>query len=309
MDALGLRPLSGACREAFTALTGTPYLPRTQWGVSSLRIAKPWISLPTWLSHKAPGNRLWIYNLFNREQPPRTESYSVRVTFARDFQGGRLTYDGHQGTDFAAPVGTPVVAAAPGIVLRVRNDFYHGGLKVCVDHGGGLFAGYCHLSRAIAAEGEMVARGQWLGLSGASGMEFVLCFPWIAPHLHYDVWMGGTPVDPFARDDEVSLWRRRNDPVAWQGEGVPGDADVRPSEWSAEGVEASIDACRDPKVRVHFRSFEDLPRRAAEVLCCRNYRAPLFSEFPRLYRHTADRRPFLDLPFRREDAVGVVMPG
>jgi hypothetical protein len=308
IEALGLRPIGPAAHDALEALIGTPFLPRTRWGPSSLHIVKPWISLPTWLGCKARGNRLWIYNLFNREQPPRSESYSVRVTFARDFMGGRFTYDGHQGTDFAAPVGTPVVAAAPGSVLRVHNDFYHGGLKVCVDHGGGYVCGYYHLSRTLVVEGELVERGRVLGLSGASGMEFVLFFPWIAPHLHYDVWLDGTPVDPFALEGEVSLWRQHNDPVAGPAGQAASDSTFEPSAWSPEGVEASIEACRDPKVRDHFRTYGSFPRRAAEVLCWRNYRSPLFREFPSLYRQVSPRRPFLDLPFRDQDAAGVLMP-
>jgi hypothetical protein len=51
----------------------------------------------------------------------------------RDFRGGTLTYDSHNGTDFAVPPGTIVVAAAPGRVLRASSEFNRGGLKVFVD--------------------------------------------------------------------------------------------------------------------------------------------------------------------------------
>lgn len=310
-EIFGLSPAGEAYREARDALLGKPYRPPTRWGLSSLRILKPWISLPTWLGRKARGDRLWVYNLVNRVPQPKEEAYSVRVTRGRDFMGGRWTYDGHQGTDFAAPVGTVVTSGAPGRVLRVANDFQHGGLKVCIDHGAGLFTCHNHLSRSRVHEGDEVARGQAIGLSGASGMEFVLLFPWVAPHLHYDVWYLGEPVDPYALPDEVSLWRQRNDPVPWQGETVAEDRDYEPSRWDNDGVRAAIEACQDPELRAQLRALSPLPRRAAEVLFQRNICAPLFTSFPPLYRHpkTTERIPILDLPFQRDEVAGALLPG
>jgi len=308
LEVFGLRPVGPGLRAAAKAIGGTPYRPPIRWGPSSLRILKPWVSLPTWLGRTAPGRRLWVYNLANRVPQPRHEGYSVAVTHARDFQGGRWTYDGHAGTDFAAPVGTTVVAPAPGVVLRVANDFDHGGRKVCVDHGGGLLTGSCHLSRALVAEGDRVARGQALGLSGASGMEFLLFFPWVAPHLHFEVWLGGEAVDPYARPGEVSLWRRRNDPEPANLRPVPGDEDFTPTEWSAAGVEAAVRACRDPEARALFWSCATLPRRAAELVFWRNSRPALFRDVPPLLGTAVARRPILDLPFAPDEVSGSVLP-
>ncbi len=78
-----------------------------------------------------------MYNLFNRTPTPLEDGWSVRKTQVTDFRGGTLTYDSHNGTDFAVPVGTVVVAPAPGKVLRISSEFNRGGLKVFLDHGRG----------------------------------------------------------------------------------------------------------------------------------------------------------------------------
>jgi len=271
-----------------------------RFGLSSLSIFKPGISIPTWLGRTRSDGRVPIYNFFNRAPAPRNAGYSVRVTHARDYRGGRRTYDGHLGTDFAVPVGTPVVAGAPGVVLRVGSDLDRGGLKVCIDHGEGLFTTSNHLSKACVAAGERVARGAVIGLSGASGIEFAAFFPWLSPHLHYNVWLDGDPVDPFALPGEESIWRRRNDPSP-----NPGGSDRRfaPTEWDASRIDAAIGGCRDASARRALLAIEDVGRRAAELMLLRNYRPIRFDSFPPLYRSRHRRTPHLDLPFR--DFVGV----
>jgi murein DD-endopeptidase len=277
-----------------------------QFGLSSLRIFKPGISLPTWMGRRRPDRRVPIYNFFNRVKPPREgRTYSTRVTYARDYLGGQHTYDGHLGTDFACPIGTPIVAAAPGVVLRVGRDMSMGGLKVCVDHGEGLFTTSNHLSRALVSEGARVERGQTIGLSGASGWEFILFFPWVSPHLHFNVWLNGEPVDPFAREGEIALWRRHNDPVPFSGERV--EESFAPTAWDSRAVDEAIAACVSAAERERLSRVENLPKRAAEVLILSNYRPALFSAFPQLYGKTFQRRPRLDLPFRREDFIGIAL--
>ncbi len=306
-EIFGLRPLGPALRSALSAVRGSPHVPPNRFGLSSLRIFKPWIGLPTWLGHRRPDCRVPLYNYFNRVRAPRDEGYSVRVTYARDVRGGRYTYDGHLGTDFAVPVGTVIVAAAPGVVLRIGNDFAQGGLKVCIDHGRGLLTTSNHLARALVPEGGLVRRGEPVGLSGASGLEFVLFFPWVSPHLHFNVWLDGEPVDPFGAPGEAPLWRGGNDPVPDDGQGEDGSFAATP--WDARAVDAAIDACRDPRAREELRAFHDVGRQAVEVLLLRNYRPALFDRFPSIYAESHARRPWLDLPFRRHDVSGVAFPG
>jgi len=307
LDVFGLRPLGSALAPLRQVAVGGNGGPGTMWGPSSVRIFKPRIGLPTWAGRTRRDRCVWLYNFFNRVPQPADQGYSVQVTYCRDFAGGQWTYDGHLGTDFACPVGTPIVAGAPGLVLRVSTELDHGGLKVCVDHGEGLFTTHNHLARALVRAGDRVARGQPVGLSGASGLEFVLFFPWVSPHLHYNVWLDGLPVDPFAVPGEASLWRRRNDPVPL-AEGDNGDASFEPSVWDPDGVEAAIDACRDPGLREQLRAVMPLPQRAAAVLLKRSYRRALFDSLPPLYKARHERRPWLDLPFRASDFRGVWLP-
>ena len=309
LETFGLNPLHRAFRQARSALLGSPHVPPNLWGPSSLRIFKPTISLPTWLGKGRTDGRIPIYNFFNRVRPPKDSGYSVRVTYARDYRGGRWTYDGHNGTDFAVPVGTTVVSAAPGKVLRVENDFHQGGLKVCIDHGRGLFTTSGHLARALVGVGEFVKRGQPVALSGASGMDLVMFFPWVAPHVHFNTWVGGEPSDPFALATEQSLWRDHNNPVPWDGSPADGDDEFEPSSWDSVGVREAISSCKDGDIRETMAALPSVERQAAEVMFLRNYRPAMFTSFPALYSSRSDRRPVLDLPFRASDYVGVVLPG
>ncbi|MCB9548200.1 MAG: M23 family metallopeptidase [Myxococcales bacterium] len=306
-EALGIKPLLPALQQAWRGLAGSEHLPASQWGPSSLRIFKPRITVPTWLD-RLPPRRTPIYNFVNRVPQPAHEGYSVRVTYARDWRGGRFTYDGHIGTDFAVPVGTPMVAPAPGVVVGVPFEMDRGGRKVVLDHGDGLLTSYSHLSRAAVRPGRVLARGELLGWSGASGMEFVLCFPWVAPHLHFNVLLDGRPIDPFATEGEVSVWRQRNDPVPWDGARVAADADFRPTDWVPAAVEASINGCLEASLRTELRALPTLAQRAAGVLVGRVYRPTLFPVRPDLYAERHAPTPRLDLPFRAADFDGILLP-
>jgi murein DD-endopeptidase MepM/ murein hydrolase activator NlpD len=94
----------------------------------------------------------------------------------------------HAGVDITANVGTPVHAAADGVVSAAQ--FANGyGRAVVVDHGNGMSTLYAHLSNFDVIPGEEVRRGQVIGLSGESGRV-------TGPHLHFEVRQGGSPVNP-----------------------------------------------------------------------------------------------------------------
>jgi murein DD-endopeptidase MepM/ murein hydrolase activator NlpD len=95
----------------------------------------------------------------------------------------------HTGVDLQAPMGTPVVAAADGVVVYAEWRSGYGRL-VILDHGNGLQTYYGHLSQFGVVEGQEVRRGDVIAKSGASGRV-------TSPHLHYEVRMGGTPVNPY----------------------------------------------------------------------------------------------------------------
>jgi murein DD-endopeptidase MepM/ murein hydrolase activator NlpD len=131
-------------------------------------------------SHETP--RLWA--------APLTLPRDSRITSP---YGGAREYNGqvtsrHLGTDFAGAVGTPVGAAARGVVALVV-DFYLAGRAVYLDHGAGLVTGYFHLSQADVAEGDTVAAGQRIGAVGRTGRV-------TGPHLHWIMRYGAISVDP-----------------------------------------------------------------------------------------------------------------
>jgi murein DD-endopeptidase MepM/ murein hydrolase activator NlpD len=94
----------------------------------------------------------------------------------------------HEGIDIAAAEGTPIHAAASGrVVFAGWMDGY--GNLVAIDHGGGLSTAYAHQSSIAAGLGQTVSQGQTIGYVGCTGH----CF---GPHLHFEVRVNGTPVDP-----------------------------------------------------------------------------------------------------------------
>jgi murein DD-endopeptidase MepM/ murein hydrolase activator NlpD len=96
----------------------------------------------------------------------------------------------HPGLDLHATTGTPVLAAGPGLVALAADLYYSGG-TVIIDHGGGLFTVYAHLSKIEAKEGARVGEGDRVGLSGATGRV-------TGPHLHWGARVGGDIFDPRA---------------------------------------------------------------------------------------------------------------
>jgi murein DD-endopeptidase MepM/ murein hydrolase activator NlpD len=95
----------------------------------------------------------------------------------------------HNGVDVAAPEGTPVVAAADGIVALRHADMYFTGKTVMIDHGHGLSSVYVHMSVIAVADGQRVAKGETIGQVGATGRV-------TGPHLHWGVSHFATPIDP-----------------------------------------------------------------------------------------------------------------
>lgn len=94
----------------------------------------------------------------------------------------------HTGIDIGAPEGAPIVAAAAGTVIVAGwADGY--GNTVAIDHGGGIATLYGHQSSIAVAVGQQVAAGQVVGAVGSTGRS-------TGPHLHFEVRVNGTPVDP-----------------------------------------------------------------------------------------------------------------
>ena len=150
-----------------------------------------------------PGRTCWLVNLPDHDPGPGV----------RDYACGAHSYNGHTGVDIAIrdystmEDGVPVVAAAAGTVLRLRDGMLDGdvslvgrdavmaqgcGNSVVVGHGGGWETFYCHLRRGslTVRPGQRVEKGDRLGSVGSSGLaEF--------PHIHLGVRLNGKIVDPF----------------------------------------------------------------------------------------------------------------
>jgi murein DD-endopeptidase MepM/ murein hydrolase activator NlpD len=106
------------------------------------------------------------------------------VTSPFGMRWGRM----HTGIDIGVAYGTPIHAAASGRVIYAGWMDGYGNL-VFVDHGRGLSTGYAHQSSIGVANGQAVTQGQVVGYVGCTGH----CF---GPHLHFEVRVNGTPVDP-----------------------------------------------------------------------------------------------------------------
>jgi murein DD-endopeptidase MepM/ murein hydrolase activator NlpD len=105
----------------------------------------------------------------------------------------------HSGVDISAPHGTPVRATADGTVIFSAFESGYGRLVV-VDHGNNLTTYYAHLSRFSVHTGQEVRVGDEIGRVGSSGRA-------TAPHLHYEVRIGGAPRNPYAYLRTASVYQ------------------------------------------------------------------------------------------------------
>jgi murein DD-endopeptidase MepM/ murein hydrolase activator NlpD len=147
------------------------------------RIAREQELLATIYTRRStPSSRL---QAFVRPVPGESNS----VFGKRRFFNGKQR-DPHPGIDLRAASGTPVRSSAAGTVV-VARDLYYSGNTVIVDHGGGLFTVYAHLSRIDVSENAAIAAAASIGLSGATGRV-------TGPHLHWGAKLGSLPFDPSA---------------------------------------------------------------------------------------------------------------
>jgi murein DD-endopeptidase MepM/ murein hydrolase activator NlpD len=100
---------------------------------------------------------------------------------------GKRTF--HRGIDIATNFGNPVVATADGNVIEAAYDKFFG-RTVTISHGGGIVTQYCHLDKYIVKAGQRIKRGDLLGYIGKTGKA-------LGPHLHYEVRINDTSVNPY----------------------------------------------------------------------------------------------------------------
>ena len=124
------------------------------------------------------------------------ESFQLPIEDFLEFSspyGAHRSYNGgpyrsfHEGVDFSAYGGTPVLSPAAGEVILAEILYVRGG-AVLIDHGYGVISGLYHLSEVLVQPGDMVEQGQVIGLVGSTGLS-------TGNHLHWDLLIGGTQVD------------------------------------------------------------------------------------------------------------------
>ena len=195
--------MAGIARLTATVLAGlAAALPAAITAASGTAGSAPVLALPI---DCQPGRSCFVQQLFDHDPGPA----------ARDFRCGSRTYDGHDGTDIRLPSlaamrrGVAVLAAAPGVVLAVRDGepdhqvaspadraAIRGrecGNGVVIAHAGGWQTQYCHMQRGSVTvrQGQSVGTGDRLGLVGVSGdSQF--------PHVHLSVRQDHRKVDPYA---------------------------------------------------------------------------------------------------------------
>ena len=118
--------------------------------------------------------------------PVKKAMYGSPFGYRTDPIAGRRAI--HEGIDFVADTGTPVVAAADGVVLSAEYHHEYGNL-IEIDHGQGLITRYAHLSEMAISAGTLVRRGESLGKVGSTGRS-------TGPHLHFEVRMLGSAQNP-----------------------------------------------------------------------------------------------------------------
>ena len=160
------------------------------------RIAREAAKLQTLMKGRTP--RAWEGAFISPVPVQPSDNFGMRSVF-----NGQPRQP-HGGVDFSSPTGTPIRTPGAGRVV-LADDLYFTGNTVLLDHGLGLFSLMAHLSKISVTEGQLVSRGETLGLVGATGRV-------TGPHLHWAVRLGGARVDPLSLLAMTAAgWERRRD--------------------------------------------------------------------------------------------------
>lgn len=124
--------------------------------------------------------------LLPTNMPVRAAYNSSSFGYRLDPFNGRRAF--HEGLDFPAPTGTPIVAAANGVVIAARFHYQYGNL-VDIDHGNDITTRYAHMASMKVQVGDIVKRGQYVGSVGSTGRS-------TGPHLHFEVRIRQVAQDP-----------------------------------------------------------------------------------------------------------------
>ncbi len=170
-----------------------------QFRTTHLEVAPKYVELSADNEARTARERSEINEIYARITPEAlwTEPFAVPIpgtTGGRNFGHRRVFNDQprapHSGADLTAATGTEIRATNRGRVVLAKELFFSGN-AVFVDHGLGIYSVYLHLSEIRVEPGEIIDKGQVLGLAGATGRV-------TGPHLHWGVRAQGARVDPFS---------------------------------------------------------------------------------------------------------------
>ena len=190
----GVKPdeLPAAPRAAASAAKGGPYVPAES--VSLEQLAGMLASIDEASDRRSDLFMLIESRLLERRlaalMVPSTKPVEVAIGSGFGFRSDPITGRNalHTGLDFPAEPGTPVVAAAGGVVVTADWHVAYGQV-VELDHGQGLLTRYAHNSKVLVKPGDVVKRGQPIAAVGNTGRS-------TGPHLHFEVLLDGAPQDP-----------------------------------------------------------------------------------------------------------------
>jgi murein DD-endopeptidase MepM/ murein hydrolase activator NlpD len=118
--------------------------------------------------------------------PIKYEKISSGYGWRKDPISGKQSF--HKGLDYKAPLGTPVFPSLPAKIAIIDNSSGYG-LRMVLDHGGGLLTSYGHLSEVKGKVGQLVNQNDVIAFSGSSGRS-------TGAHLHFEIAINNKSVDP-----------------------------------------------------------------------------------------------------------------
>ncbi|MCK5634312.1 MAG: peptidoglycan DD-metalloendopeptidase family protein, partial [Anaerolineales bacterium] len=133
----------------------------------------------------ATPDKLWVGSF---DYPSRyyTDEFIADFGVRRNYNYGALFYY-HTGLDFYGS-NVPIYAPSRGVVVFAGPLMIRGNVTY-IDHGWGVYSGYFHQAEMFVQEGDIVERGQEIGIVGSTGRS-------TGPHLHWEIWVGGVPINP-----------------------------------------------------------------------------------------------------------------
>jgi murein DD-endopeptidase MepM/ murein hydrolase activator NlpD len=150
------------------------------------------------------GHRISTSDWMNLSEAPNLWPVTGRLESPFGARSDPFSGEGafHRGVDISAPYGHRIVAPADGEVSYASFMSGYGRL-IAINHGHGITTRYGHLSAFAVVDGQMVKRGDTIGYIGMSGRS-------TGPHLHYEVWVHNTPVNPYKYLHSTTAQLRRS---------------------------------------------------------------------------------------------------